>query len=133
MTESYLYHAKRLVGGAREHAAPVVTLPTEALALLVNEIEALGAAIEAIEKLHKIYFICDECDCPEGTHPDDYEFIDCADYNGCENSILGIACGECCADSAGYHTEYCADSHRHTMDESDRCDTIKALRRALDG
>jgi hypothetical protein len=90
----------------------------------------LIAAVEAVEKIHKPVKIYDECDCPEGTHPEDYDYIDCSDYVGCDNSLTGIGCDECCVEAWDSLTQDCGENHTHVLDPSKRCPTVRALTQA---
>ena len=89
----------------------------------------LLAAVKAVEALHKPYAICDPCECTD--HPEEYEYIDCGEYNGCERTITAWACGECCSDAMWFNTEECATNHRHTMNKDERCPTVSAVEAAL--
>ncbi|CAH0255875.1 hypothetical protein SRABI83_03242 [Arthrobacter sp. Bi83] len=104
-----------------QHGTPGLAAPADRRDLL--------AAIDAVIALHRPIKVYDECECPEGTHPEDYEWIDCEDYNGCENSFTHYACEECCT-SFDYISEACSDHHTHSKDEGHRCPTIKALEAA---
>lgn len=95
-----------------------------------TDITRLIAAIEGTFALHKPAKIYDECECPEGTHPDDYDYIDCDSYAGCENSLIAIGCEECCV-HGDYLSEACGESHTHTLDPETRCPTVAALSEAL--
>lgn len=86
----------------------------------------LVAVVERVTEIHRQAKIYDECECPDGTHPEDYDFIDCDSYAGCENSLIGIGCEECCV-SGGFLSEACGESHTHTMDPDKRCPTIRAI------
>lgn len=83
-------------------------------------------AIEAVLALHKPIKVYNECDCPDGTHPEEYEWIDCEDYVGCENSFSHYACEECCT-AWDNITEGCSETHSHARALDTRCPTVAAL------
>ncbi|MDQ0735299.1 hypothetical protein [Arthrobacter agilis] len=95
-----------------------------------TDVPKLVSALEAVLAEHRKVSIYDECECPDGTHPEDYDYIDCQDYAGCHNSITGIGCEECCV-HGDYLTEACGESHSHTTDATQRCATVKAITEAL--
>ena len=99
---------------------------------LRSDVARLLNALDAVTALHRAAKIYDECECPDGTHREDYDFIDCADYAGCENSLIGIGCEECCVQGDGL-SEDCGENHTHTMDAAKRCQTMEALSAALGG
>ena len=98
---------------------------------ITTDTARLLAAVKAVAALHKPYAICDPCECTD--HPEEYEYIDCGEYNGCEQTITGWACGECCSDAMWFNTEECATNHRHTMNKDERCPTVSAVESALRG
>lgn len=106
-------------------AAFIAAAPTDQARLL--------AAVQAVVVIHKPVKIYDECDCPDGTHPEDYEYIDCQDYVGCDNSMTGIGCDECCVDAWDSLTQECGENHTHVKDPDKRCPTVAAVVAALDG
>jgi hypothetical protein len=108
----------------RPDATFIANAPTDQAKLI--------AAIEKVAELHRPAKIYDECECPDSTHPEDYEYIDCEDYVGCHNSLSGIGCEECCVDG-DYLSQACGESHTHDMDQSKRCPTVAALAQALGG
>lgn len=112
---------------ARERARRVAAVATR----YRDERNEAREALTRVEELHSPVKIYDECDCPDGTHPDEYDYIDCEDYVGCENSLSGIGCQECCVDSWDSLTQDCGENHSHSKDPAFRCDTIKALRAAV--
>lgn len=83
--------------------------------------------LDQVLALHRPAKIYNECECPAGTHPDDYDYIDCEDYVGCENSLSGIGCEECCVGSWGSLTEDCSDDHSHGKSPNERCRTVKLI------
>jgi hypothetical protein len=95
-----------------------------------DEMNRLTGALEAVLAKHSPAKIYDECECPDGTHPEDYDYIDCDDYVGCENSLTGIGCEECCIDG-DYLSQACGESHSHTLDAEKRCPTVAAIENAL--
>lgn len=96
------------------------------IAALLAVVRSQQAKIERVWSIHKPIKVYDECECPDGTHPDEYEWIDCEDYNGCEYSFRHWACEECCTDG-DYITETCTENHRHGKFDAQRCPTIAAL------
>ncbi|AYN55823.1 hypothetical protein PP635_gp44 [Arthrobacter phage Auxilium] len=84
------------------------------------------AAMDAVRALHRPINVYDECECPDGTHPEEYDYIDCEDYVGCENSFSHYACEVCCT-ANDYITEWCSDTHDHTTESGCLCPTIRAL------
>lgn len=84
------------------------------------------AAIDDVRALHSPINVYDECECPDGTHPEEYDYIDCEDYVGCENSFSHYACEVCCT-ANDYITEWCSDTHDHTTESGCLCPTIRAL------
>jgi hypothetical protein len=91
-------------------------------------ISKLLAAVEGTLALHKPIKVYDECECPDGTHPDEYEYIDCEDYAGCENTFSHEACETCCTEG-DYISEWCSDHHDH---KGHRCPTVEAIEKALE-
>lgn len=88
-------------------------------------------AVALVRELHKPIKIYAECECPEGTHPDDYDYIDCDQYVGCHNSLVAVGCQECCSDGESI-TERCWDAHKHGMNPKERCATIAAITTATE-
>jgi hypothetical protein len=114
---------------AGHNAEFIAHAPTD-VAYLLAELRKAHEALARVEALHRPAKIYDECECPEGTHPDEYDYIDCDSYAGCENSLIAIGCEECCVDGDGL-SERCGDSHTHTLDPDTRCQTVTALRAAV--
>lgn len=93
----------------------------------------LATAVRAVKDIHKPVPFYDECDCAEGVHPDEYEYIDTGDYIACPASFTGYGCEACCT-SNDYSTEDCPHGGgAHTEQDSSKCcPTMEAITNALE-
>lgn len=79
-----------------------------------NKVAALARAVITVAELHRPIRVYDECHDPEC--PNDH--IEIEDYFGCDSTVIGWACDECCYDNGnpleckdhdGDHTGVTAD------------------------
>lgn len=88
----------------------------------------MPTTMEEIAERHKPFRIYDECDCPEEQKQDErHKNIE---EVGWTCNLLYVVCAWCCADQgSGYQSEACANGHKHTLDENERCDIAFVLSR----
>ena len=95
------------------------------IALLRTAGPALARAVIAVSELHRPIKVYNECDDPEC--PNDH--IDLLDYQGCDATVIGWACEECC-----YHDEHPLECKDHGGDHTGvTADQACSTRTALNG